>query len=77
MNCGQRRVSDRQKPEKGRFHEVTNHNDERDKTADDQKRFIDMTDLIGQVTNILYLSIVYCGQQLHTDRPIEIDTFGR
>ena len=43
---------------KARFHEATNHNDERDKTADDHNKSIGITDLIGRTTNILYLTIV-------------------
>ena len=38
---------------KARFHEATNHDDERDKTADDQNKLNGVTDLIGRMTNIL------------------------
>ena len=38
---------------KARFHEATNHDDERDKTADDQNKLVVVTDIIGRTTNIL------------------------
>ena len=37
---------------KARFHEMTNHADEREKTADDQRKLIGLTDLIGRTTNV-------------------------
>ena len=39
---------------KGRFHETTNHADEREKTANDQKKLIGVTDLNGQLTNVVW-----------------------
>ena len=36
-----------------------------------------MTDLNGQLTNILYLSVVLWSTTIVTDRPIEIDLFGQ
>ena len=36
------------------FHEPTNHIDERDKTADDPKKLIGVTNLIGRANNLVW-----------------------
>ena len=39
---------------KGQFHELTNQDDERDKTADGQKKLIGVTELIGRATSFVW-----------------------
>ena len=39
---------------KGWFHETTNHTDESEKTANDKKKLIGVTDLIGRPTNAVW-----------------------
>ena len=51
-------VSSWTSPYKGWFHELTNHADKRQKTADESKKIVSGDKLIGRPTNTVHLCIV-------------------